>query len=300
MTSTASKTLSLLILLLLGLIWGSGYSLARYATTHGVPPLGYAFWQSLGPAIFLTLLALFQRTPLSLGVSNIRFYFVCGLLGIALPNSNMYFAVQHIPAGLLAVLVNTVPIITYVLAFIFAEERFSWARFAGVLLAIVGIMLIIIPETSLGGAQMTPWVLVTLISPICFALTAIYASKNRPVAASSLTLSAGMLISSTILLTPVVIATHNFYSLMPPYNMADFVVVLEMVLSSIGYVLLFKLLKMAGAVYYSLVGGVVALTGLFWGWLIFNETLNRFTALAVLCILLGILLVTLWQRRSVD
>ncbi len=300
MTTTASKTLSLLILLLLGLIWGSGYSLARYATTHGVPPLGYAFWQSLGPAIFLALLTLFQRTRLGLSASNIRFYFVCGLLGIALPNSNMYFAVQHIPAGLLAVLVNTVPIITYVLAFIFAEERFSWVRFTGVLIAIIGIMLIVIPKTSLAGAAMTPWVLVTLISPICFALTAIYVSKNRPAGLTSLSLSAGMLIGSTILLTPVVISTHNFYSLTPPYNMADFVVVLEMVLSSIGYVLLFQLLKMAGAVYYSMVGGVVALTGLFWGWVIFDETLNRFTGLAVLCILLGILLVTLWQRRSVD
>jgi len=49
------------LLILLGVLWGSGYSLARYATTHGVAPLGYAFWQSLGPALLLSLYILFKR-----------------------------------------------------------------------------------------------------------------------------------------------------------------------------------------------------------------------------------------------
>lgn len=52
---------ALTLLLLLGFIWGSGYSLARYAMTHEVPPLGYSFWQALGPALLLTLSSLFTK-----------------------------------------------------------------------------------------------------------------------------------------------------------------------------------------------------------------------------------------------
>src|SRR5688572_26901230 len=116
MTKTRSL-LPLTILLLLGFIWGTGYTIARYAVTHGVTPLGYSFWQSLGPAIFLTLVALVRRQHVvKKSIRSFPYLIVCGLTGIALPNSNMYVAASHLPAGLLAVIVNTVPIFSYVLA----------------------------------------------------------------------------------------------------------------------------------------------------------------------------------------
>ncbi len=38
------------LLLVLGNLWGFAFSLAKTAATAGVPPLAYAFWQSLGAA----------------------------------------------------------------------------------------------------------------------------------------------------------------------------------------------------------------------------------------------------------
>jgi drug/metabolite transporter (DMT)-like permease len=52
---------ALILLLLLGVIWGSGYVIARYATLHNVPPLGYSFWQSLGPAVLVSLISWGRR-----------------------------------------------------------------------------------------------------------------------------------------------------------------------------------------------------------------------------------------------
>lgn len=52
---------SILLLIVLGFIWGSGYTLAKFAMTNGVNPLGYAFWQSLGPALLLTLVSFFTK-----------------------------------------------------------------------------------------------------------------------------------------------------------------------------------------------------------------------------------------------
>src|ERR1700742_3017714 len=97
------KTTSLLLLLTLGFIWGTGYSIARFATTHGVSPLGYSFWQALGPAILIGLLAFrksqFKRTQIA--TPHLLYYFICGLTGIVIPNTNMYFAASHLPAGIL-------------------------------------------------------------------------------------------------------------------------------------------------------------------------------------------------------
>lgn len=113
------------LLVLLGFIWGSGYSIARYAMTHGVAPFGYAFWQSLGPTVLLIIFLKLKRIKLALQLRHIVFYVIAGLLGIVIPNSNIYITAAHLPAGILAVVVNTVPIFLYPLAFLFAQERFS-------------------------------------------------------------------------------------------------------------------------------------------------------------------------------
>lgn len=258
--------------------------------------MGYAFWQSLGPAILVTFMVYATKSRLDFSWSHLRFYFICGLIGIAVPNTNMYFAAAHLPAGLLAVIVNTVPIITYVLAFALGLERFYYVRFLGVLLAVVGIMVMVLPKASLPSPTLVPWVLLTLITPLCFAIAVVYAAKYRP-AEDSLALAAGMMIFSALLLAPFVFTTKSFYPLWPPFALRDWVILLEIVLSSLGYVLFFQLLKIAGPVYYSLIGGVIALTGLFWGWLIFGETLNLGISLAIIMIFIAIGLVT-WGQWS--
>ncbi len=284
--------------MLLGVIWGSGYSLARFATTHGVPPLGYAFWQSLGPAIFLTILCLSSQSKLPLQLQHIRFYLISGLIGIALPNTNMYFAAAHLPAGILAVIVNTVPVFTYIIALALREENFSGLRLISVALCVSGIMLMVFHHNSLPSSEMTPWLLAALITPLSFALCAVYSSRFRPIDCDAKTLSAGMLLSSTLLLTPVVLASQKFYPLWPPFHLRDGAIILEIILSSVGYVIFFQLLKRAGAVYYSLVGGVVAITGVFYGWLLFNEQFSVATLGAMGLIILGIIGVTMWVRRA--
>ncbi len=298
MSANTRPILSFVILIFLGAIWGTGYSIARFAMTNGVPPLGYSFWQSIGPAIVIGLLALIRHRTVTTSTSNLRFYLICGLTGIAIPNTSMYFAAPHLPASILAMIVNIVPIIAYPIALFVGLEKFSWERMIGILCAVAGLMLIILPKSSLPSAEMIPWVLSTLITPVSFAFCSIYIAKYRPKNSSLLALTAGMLIASSILLIPLVFMTHNFYMLHLPLTSPDWIILLEIALSSIGYVLFMQLIKIAGPVYYSLVDTIVVLTGIFWGYLIFNEHLNRWTLTAVCLILLALLLVTQQQRYA--
>jgi drug/metabolite transporter (DMT)-like permease len=294
-TVPSNRLLSVLILFLLGITWGSGYSIARFATTHGVHPLGYTFWQSLGPAIILILSAYASRHPLSLKSRDIIFYLVCGLIGIAIPNTAMYYAASHLPAGLLALIVNTVPIMIYPIALIAKEEKFKCLRLLSIALAVLGILCLILPETKVSQTLPTQWILFALITPFCFALFATYINPHRPIASTPLSLAAGMLTTSTILLAPLVIATHSFYPITWPLTIPALVILLEIVLSSIGYVLFFWLIKIAGPVYYSLVDGIVGLTGLIWGIFLFNEHFTFWYGLAVILILVAIVMMT-WKN----
>ncbi len=286
--------LALLLLLLLACDWAAGYSIARFAVTHGVPALGYAFWQSIGPALFLCLLCVWRG---GLQREHATFYLVMGLFGIALPNGNMYYVAEQLPAGLLAVVMNTVPVLTYVLALGFGEEHFIWRRFVAVLLMVLGLLLFALPNWQTPAAQMLPWLLLALLTPCCFAICAVYSARCRPATSDDVCLSAGMLLASSALLTPVVFSAQQFYSLTWPLSLVDRLIMLEIVLSSIGYVLFFQLITIAGPVFYSLVSGLVAVIGLGFGWLFFAEQFTPINQVAIGLILTAILLAS-WRQPA--
>jgi drug/metabolite transporter (DMT)-like permease len=289
---------SIFLLLVLGLIWGSGYSIAHYATTHHVASLGYSFWQSLGPSIFLLCLGLFfPHHRLSFNWPSLQYYAVLGLFGIAFPNSLMYLASPHLPAGLLAVVVNTVPIFTFLLAISLGIEGFQWFRALGVILTFIGLLILSWPGNHVFTLSQTHWIWLSLLVPMSFAAMAIFAVKYRPKNTSDLTIACGMLVFSTIFVAPATFYHHDFYALHFPLAPQDWAIILEIVLSSISYIILFKILQMAGAIFYSLVGGMVSLTGLLWAWIFFHEGLNIESAAAALLIILGIVIVA-YQKRT--
>ncbi|HHF7344779.1 TPA: DMT family transporter [Legionella feeleii] len=292
--SNSKTLLAIILLIMLGFIWGSGYSLAKYAMTNGVPPLGYAFWQALGPALLLLLTSFITQNNTILQPRNWPFFLICGLAGIAIPNTNMYFIAPHIPAGLLAVLVNTVPLLVYPLALAAGQERFDVWRILALVLGMTGILLIIAPDN---GHLFSSWTLLALISPLCFALCSIYIAAYQPEKLNALQAASGMLLAASLLLTPIVIQQQAFYPLSTPFTTAKQVVLLEIILSSLGYILFFQLVRLAGPVFYSLTGGMVALTGLFWGFVVFNETPNYLQSLAIFCVISALFLVS-WRQSK--
>lgn len=286
------------LLLLLGITWGMGYTLARFAMTHGVRPLGYAFWQSVGPGVILLIMAFVQKKSWPLQKKHVPYYLFCGLVGIAIPNVNMFFSAQHVQASILAVVVNTVPIFTVLMTYFFLKKKINFFSLVGVILAIAGMMLPLVIKGIWSDFQWSPWLFSSLISPLCFAIVALYIQEKGPLDSTPIASAAGMMIFSSLLLIPVVLLSHQFYPLLrAPINRQDWVVVTEMLLSSLGYLLFFKLIHVAGAVYYSLVGGVVALTGVFLGFFILHEYIEPHSVVAIVLIILGIFFSS-WGRRE--
>lgn len=292
--SKSNVIYSAVLLTALGFIWGSGYSLAKYAMSNEVPALGYAFWQSLGPALLLSVICFYDSDrPLQIQKQHLSFYFICGFIGIAVPNTNMYFIAPHLPAGLLAVLVNTVPLLVYPLALIFKLERADFLRFLALGFGMLGIVMIIGLRTE--QSILSSWSMMALLSPLAFALCSIYISQAQPKSLTNLHAARGMLLCSTLLLLPLIVQQKAFYPLNDLSNPSQQVVILEIFLSSIGYLLFFQLIRVAGPVFYSLTGGIVAITGLFWGYVIFGEQPSLMQSSAVACIIAAIFLIS-WRQ----
>ncbi|WED42295.1 DMT family transporter [Legionella cardiaca] len=289
-------SLALFVLILLGFIWGSGYTLAKYAITNGVPAFGYSFWQSAGPAMLLTLTCLLTGNYSVLLPQYWPYFLTCGLIGIAIPNTNMYLIASHLPAGLLAVLVNTVPLLVYPMALLVKQERFDTWRMIALFVGMLGIFLIISPTFQ---GLVSSWAILAFLSPFAFALCSIYITAKQPQPLNALQAASGMLVASTLLLLPLVIQQHSFYSLIGPITKVKQVVILEIFLSSIGYLLFFSLLRLAGPVFYSLTGGMVALTGLFWGFIVFKELPTTLQILAIFLIISALFLLS-WRQSKLQ
>ncbi|MGD9153211.1 MAG: DMT family transporter [Gammaproteobacteria bacterium] len=293
------KLIPIFMLTILGCLWGLSFTLARYATTHGVPSIDYAVYQTTGAAICL-LVYFFIGKGRSLKITKKIICYCCvtGLLGVAIPNTNKFLIAPHLQASVLAITTSSIPIFIYLFAIIFKQEIFKFYRFIGVILAVASIVLILTPAINIrNGYNLHP--MLALITPISLALCIIYAIKNRPKDCSAKMLALGTLLMASLTLVPLIPYTKAFYVITLPLRPTDWCILLEIIFSSCGYIILFDLIKKITPVYYSMVDSITAISGVFWGWLIFQERLSTLIVVALIFILMGIRLVTKHENNVV-
>ncbi len=287
----------LLLLICLGLTWGTSFSIARFAMESGITPLGYLFWQTVGPALLLYIIISFiQKKIFILQQKQIFFYFITGLLCILLPNYIMFKSALHIPSGTLGLIVNTSPIITYILSIVFIIEKFEFKRFIGIMCGFLGLYVLFSSQLQLNASIQTPWILFAFLTPIFLAFSTIYVVKFKDDQINSLELSCGMLIAAATLTIPLTFLYHEFHPI-TTITLPNMIILLEILLSSLGFVLFFELLRISGPVYYSLVSCIVALSAFGWGFLVFGESLHGNEAFAVLLTVFAIYLVSAKNKK---
>lgn len=281
----------LLLLLCLGTTWGTSFSIARFAMENGITPLGYLFWQTVGPAVLLYLIIFFiQKKSFILNKKQILFYIATGLLCILLPNYVMFRSALHIPSGTLGLIVNTSPIITYLLSILFFIEKFEFKRFLGILCGFLGLYFLFSSQVNFEKVS-TPWILFAFLTPFLLAFSTVFVVKYKDEKINSLELSCGMLITASVLTVPMTFYYSNFHPIVA-FNAVNGIILLEILLASLGFVLFFELLRISGPVYYSLVSCIVALSAFGWGYLVFHESLRGTETVAVLLTVFAIYLVS--------
>lgn len=276
-----------LLFVFLGIIWGSSFVLARYAMAHGASPAVYTFWHVMGPLILLGIakrkLLIPSRKIFS---AHFLFFFITAVLGITIPDFNKFFLAKYLPSGTLGVMINTMPLFIYPLAILWGEERFALRRCFGVVLGVWGVLLLITQGNLSSFLVWNRYALFALLSPFCYALCSVYIVKKRPPGCSSALLSLGMQSVAAILLLPLILISPSalYVNMTLPIIL---MMSLEILLTTVGYLLLFEILHRKGSVYYSLTDGVVALTSIGWGMLFFSEKITGLLLLSVLLILCG-------------
>lgn len=289
--------ISIFLLVLLGIDWASGYVIASYCTSHGVTTLGYVFWQTNGSFILMALVQAF-RSDLKPVKGSFSYSLLSGIFCVVIPEILIYSCVRHIPSGILTIIGNVAPVFTYSLAIAFKQERYSLGRMLMVLLAVVGILIIVSPQHQISSNFDKLWFAISLLIPLSYAFSVVFIARFRPQSGNILNYTMWMLFAGGIIVTILTLNSNQFY----PLHLTELpskLILLQVLLSSVGYFLLFKIIGKAGPVYFTLVNAITVCTGLVYGKIIFNQQFNHVTYIAVAIILSSILGLSLLQSRFV-
>jgi drug/metabolite transporter (DMT)-like permease len=276
----------------MGMLWGVSFSVAKIAMNAGGTPMGVAFWQAVIASILLLSYTLARGRPMPLGGEQIRFYIVIGLLGIAIPGVCFYLAAPHLPAGILAITVTLVPILTYGLALTFKLEQISWRRVTGIIFGACAILLLVAPESSLPSRSAVPWLLLACVSSLCYASENILLARWEITGLGPIRIACGMNIAAALILLPVAISNDALFLPKFPFGVIEWTVVGLGLITTIAYTMFVMTIERAGPLFASQVGYVVTLAGVFWGMLLFGESHSAWVWVSLLTMLAGLALVS--------
>ena len=286
------------LLFLTGVLYGLSYSLTGVSVSNGVPFTSFVLLMGMGGAAVSLLLALIYGQPPPLSRAHISSYAVAGVSGYGVPFLTVGFVSgEGVPAGIISMLVVLSPILTYVGAVAFRLERIWWPRVLGFAVGIVGVALLVVPETSLPSRDLVPWILLALLLPVGYTTTSLATAIMRPPATDSLHFAFGFFFFGSLPILAAVAATDGWWWFEGPMDAGDWALITAIFVQALGIYLFVELIRFLGPVFFSTVNFIVALSGIGWGILFFGESHSHWVWLALLCLMLGVFFVILRRRE---
>ena len=284
------------LLFLTGVLYGLSYSLTGVAIANGVPFTSFVFWMGMGGAAVSLLLSLGHGRLPPLSLKHISSYAIAGVSGYAVPFLTVgYVSGKGVPAGIVSMLVVLSPLLTYAGAVAFRLEAIWWPRVLGFAVGIVGVALLVVPETSLPSRDLVPWIMLALLLPLGYTTTSLATALLRPPETDSLHFSFGFFFFGSLPILAVAAATDGWWWFEGGMDPGDWALITAIFVQTLGIYLFVELIRFLGPVFFSTVNFVVALSGIGWGVLFFGESHSHWVWLALVCLMLGVFFVI--QRR---
>lgn len=251
------------------------------------------FWQTCVVVVVLGMvLALRHRRRVPISGAGLRICALIALTGTIIPNLSFYHAVAHLPAGIMSILIATVPLISFPIALLLGGDRFTVARLAGLLCGLAGVALIALPKASLPDPGMVAWLPIAMIGPLFYAIEANAVARLGTAGLDPVEALFGASMIVLALLLPVLLIQGE--SVIPPAGLgkAGLALVAMSVLHAGLYAGYVGLAARAGAVFATQTAYVVTGTGVFWAMALLGEEFAGTVWLAMAIMLVGLFLVT--------
>lgn len=273
-------------LLSLAAIWGASFLFMRISA----PVLG-ASWVSssrvLLAALLLLVWGLFIGKKLHVR-KHARHYLTLGFFNSALPFMLFAYAAQIVSASVLSILNAAAPIWGAVILAALGKASLTGARLLGLCMGISGVAVLVGFDATISqpGAQLA--VAAGLGAAFCYGIASTYAASAPAI--NPFNNAHGSMWASSVLLLPLLLFLP--VPSPPPLEPVLSVVLLGLVCTGVAYLLYFNLIAKLGPTSALSVTFIIPVFGVFWGWLLLDETVGWHTLVGALLVLCGTGLVT--------
>jgi len=138
---TTSKAYRYLLILLAIIFWGTSF-VATKTVLNEIKPVTIIILRLILASILLTIIALFTRRKFSINLKSHGWIFILALVAVF----HLWIQVtglQYTTAANTGWIIGTAPIFMAILGFVFYKEKVTLFQFAGIVVAIAGLLLLI-------------------------------------------------------------------------------------------------------------------------------------------------------------
>ncbi|MEM8837786.1 MAG: DMT family transporter [Pseudomonadota bacterium] len=279
-----------LVLFGIGIAWGAAAPLAKFAVSSGHHPIAAAFWNIATAAILVTLARCVFPSGLRLSWPTLRFFFVCGFLGRALPITLAYEAFARLPVGLVVLLLATTPLMTLFISAFMRAETLAGGKVIGLFLGFAAIVLVIVGSSGVNSINSPIILMLPVLIALSYAAEGTFIKTHKPPTMSTLTAVFGTTWSALILLLPLALL-HGAWSVLREPGLVEAAIAGGAFLHLCGYFGFVWLIGRAGPAFSSQVGYLVTATGVVTGMVFYDEHLTPAVWLAAALLGAGLMIV---------
>ena len=274
-------------LIFLSAIWGSSFLFLRLTS----PVFGPIFLIEMrvlsGLAVLLPLvLFLGKRAEFQ---KHWKMIATVSLMNMAIPFCFFAFSAVYIGAGLLSIINATVPIFSACVAYVVYKERLSRGSLLGLLIGFLGVVVLMFnPGESFGSSGWLA-ILSALLACLLYG-TAINLTVNNLQGVSGLTITAGGLFVSSLVLLPFALWARP--EVLPVGNIWWSVFALGIVCTGFGFVMFYRLIDRIGAGRAIMTTYLIPVFSILWGNIFLGESVTLIMVVGCILVLLGVGLTT--------
>ena len=289
------KVLPILLLFFCAALFVLILSLARLLEDYSVTPLTALTFQVTLAALLMSFFAKLQNKFPRFDEGRTKHHFGIAIAYIVIPNAVVFYAASKVPTGYLSVVTVLSALLTYIIALLLQMERIIFARALGIALGFIGTLLLVVERDGFGQAVPILWGTVALIIPLALAVSNVWRQLYWPPQGTALSLATGMMLAAVPCVWILLFLNGN-YSL--PTELSAYLILFAITIAYVLYVVLvFTIIKLAGAVFIGQINYLIAAFGIITGGIIFHEKLNIKLAVALGLIFCGLFFVSYGRRH---
>ena len=283
-----AKSIDLLLLILLGLIWGSSFFNIKIAT-YSYEPFTLALIRVIFASLPLILLCKYKNIKIEAFSNNWKPYAIIGMCNITIPFTLIAIGTSKINSYLAAMLMSTTPMSGSILAHFFTkDEKITLFKSIGIIVGFFGIVFLFFDELIINERNYL-YVLITILGSTFYSIGGILTLKLKNKGNENVTTSTTLW--SVIFLFPLSMFFETPWELKPSLESTLALLYLGVVATGLAWLIRFRILTVNGLVFQTQVAYLIPIFGVLFGYFLMDEIITWRVLISLIIMILGIYIV---------